>query len=247
MGTPQMSDLHPSPHVHHAQLDDPYVTRVVHRRAAPPALRLLTGAAGISTSVGVVVPMGGSAGQPFVDGLRGWDARGLRLEVLVVEHPDDTARPVLRDRLSRSGRSWRVVERPLGGRVAALAAAAEAAEQEFLLIPSSGEVPYEAVPEALSMMWTEGCDAAMLERQPTQVHELAAIGDPCAQLAAWLGLHGPAVPGRLVVLRRWVARWLLNELTRAIDPGEELADRARLLGIGIVRLDARAEPRVLDS
>jgi hypothetical protein len=43
-------------------------------------------------------------------------------------------------------------------------------------------------------------------------------------------------PGRLVILRRWVARWLLNEITRAISPAAEVADRTRLMGIGIVQL-----------
>ena len=37
-------------------------------------------------------------------------------------------------------------------------------------------------------------------------------------------------------MRRWVARWLFNEITRAISPADEVADRARLLGIGIVQI-----------
>ncbi len=231
-----MSDL--QPRLHDVLLDDPSVTRVVHRRAHGTAPRLLTRATGIATSVSVVVPTGGSSGQPFVDGVSAWNTAGLRTEVLVVESADDPGRAVLRDRLSRSGLSWRVLERPAGGRVATLAAVAEAVEQEFLVIPTSGDAPFEQVDPALCHMWTDGCDAAMLELRPTGEVD----GDPSAQLAAWLGLHGAAEPGRIVVLRRWVARWLFNEITLAIDAGEEVADRARLLGMGIVRLDHERPP-----
>jgi predicted regulator of amino acid metabolism with ACT domain len=41
-----------------------------------------------------------------------------------------------------------------------------------------------------------------------------------------------------VVVRRWVARWLLNEIGRALDPVAEFADRARILGLGVVELVA---------
>jgi hypothetical protein len=37
-------------------------------------------------------------------------------------------------------------------------------------------------------------------------------------------------------MRRWVARWLFNEITRAISPADEVADRTRLLGVGIVEV-----------
>ncbi|CAB4530504.1 unannotated protein [freshwater metagenome] len=34
-------------------------------------------------------------------------------------------------------------------------------------------------------------------------------------------------------MRRWVARWIFNEIGRAIDPVAEIAERARLLGVAI--------------
>ena len=62
--------------------------------------------------------------------------------------------------------------------------------------------------------------------------------DTAARVAAWLGLSEAPVPGRVVVVRRWVARWLLNEIGRALDPVAEFADRARILGLGVVELVA---------
>ena len=49
-------------------------------------------------------------------------------------------------------------------------------------------------------------------------------------------VRGAVTAGGLVLMRRWVARWLFNEITRAISPADEVADRTRLLGIGIVEL-----------
>jgi hypothetical protein len=55
------------------------------------------------------------------------------------------------------------------------------------------------------------------------------------RLAAALGL----APGRsdaVVVLRRWVARFLLDDLGRAIDPLDEVLDRIRLLEVRLVEV-----------
>lgn len=60
--------------------------------------------------------------------------------------------------------------------------------------------------------------------------------DAAARVAAWLGLSEDPVPGRLVVVRRWVARWLLSDVGRAAAPVEEFADRARVLGLSVVEL-----------
>lgn len=75
---------------------------------------------------------------------------------------------------------------------------------------------------------------------PTPEPALAAP-DAAARVAAWLGLSEDPVPGRLVVMRRWVARWLLSDVGRAVAPVEEFADRARVLGLSVVELvDRRA-------
>lgn len=242
-----MSDLHPTPRLYDIDLADPGVTRVVRRRVGTRTVDLIGRTGEIATSLSVVVPVGGVAGRPAVEAMVGWNPTGVRVEVLVVEHRDDPGRTVLRDHLARSGRAWRVIERPLGGRVAALTAAATGSTQEFVVIASGGQPPFHLISAALSHMWADGCDAAMLGYSPSARGEVEEpVADPSAELASWIGLRGASSPDRLVILRRWVARWLFNELPRAIDPGEELSDRARLLGIGIVQMDA-ATPDIADS
>ena len=218
------------------------------RRHDDRAAGLLQHSGPIVTSLSMVVPAGGSAGERYLEGLDAWNPDRIRVEVLVMESPDDPARSVLRDRLTRSGRSWRALPRPPGGRVAALAMSAQDAEHEFVLIGSGGPSPFALVGPALSHMWAEGGDAALLDVRPeTALGAERSVPDPSAELATWLGLGGVPVPGRLVLLRRWVARWLFNELTRAISPADEVADRARLLGIGIVRMSLDASPRVVTT
>jgi hypothetical protein len=70
------------------------------------------------------------------------------------------------------------------------------------------------------------------------VDSLLPADDTATRVAAWLGLSEAPVPGRVVVVRRWVARWLLNEIGRSLDPVAEFADRARILGLGVVELVA---------
>lgn len=235
-----MSDLdHPHPHL--PELDDPTVTRLMLRRHDDRAAGLLQHSGSVVTSISMVVPAGGSAGERYLEGLDAWNPDRIRVEVLVMESPDDPARSVLRDRLTRSGRSWRALNRPQGGRVAALAMSAQDAEHEFVLIGSGGPSPFALIGPALSHMWAEGGDAALLDVRP-EISVGSTPPDPSAELASWLGLGGTPVPGRLVLLRRWVARWLFNELTRAISPGVEVADRARLLGVGIVRMSLDVAP-----
>ena len=190
----------------------------------------------VATSVSLVVPTGGVAGEPVVASFAQWRPEHVRLEVLVVEGEADDGRAVLRERLARSGRSWRMVRRPPGGRAAALAAAAEAAEHEFVLVGTGGTPRYDLVQGALSLMWAEGADVALVHAGAQDPPDPADAEDPGAAFAAWLGLRGQVPSGRLVLMRRWVARWVFNELTRAISPAEEVADRTRLLGIGIVEV-----------
>lgn len=190
----------------------------------------------VATSVSLVVPTGGAAGEPVVASLSDWRPEHVRLEVLVVEDEADDGRALLRERLARSGRSWRMVHRPPGGRAAALAAAAEAAEHEFVLVGTGGSPRYDLVQGALSLMWAEGADVALVHAGPQDPPDPSDAEDPGATFSAWLGLRGPVAAGRLVLMRRWVARWVFNEVTRAISPADEVADRTRLLGIGIVEV-----------
>lgn len=235
-----MSDLDPDPLSPGLVLEDPSITRlmprsVVGRRSAA----LLEHCTDVATSVSVVLAADALHDAPGVDALADWTPGSLRVEVLLVDDGRDTRRALLRERLSRSTHVVRTVERSAGGRAAALSAAAVAADHEFLVVGALGRPPLGVVPAALSLMWAEGADAAVVDHGDGQAAGLDPDRvDPSGVLANRLGLAGHQVDGGLVVLRRWAARWLLNEITRAISPGEELADRARLLGIGILALTA---------
>jgi hypothetical protein len=232
-----MSDLDPHPTSFAAELVDPAITRLVARHPSGPAASLLHRAGPVATSVSFVVPEDARAGAGFAAGLREWKPDTVRVEVLAVAGYQDR-RPV------PAGPGAPVVPlrplpRPLGGRAAVLAEAAEQAACEFVLITSADEVPFDSLVPAMGHMWAEGCDAALVDPlHPPTDPPAVPPADAAAQLATWLGPAGPA--GRVVILRRWVARWLFNEVIRAIDPWEEIADRTRLLGIGIVHL--RREP-----
>lgn len=230
-----MSEL--EPHLHAPLLEDPAITRLLLRGAdGDRYARLLERAGAVATSVTVVVPVGGAAGEPTVAAAEDWAPPRMRLELLVMDADDDEGRSVMRERLARSGRSWRTVSRPPGGRAASLSAAAVAAEHEFMLVGTGGRPDYDQVERALSLMWVEGADAALIAAGPDDQVDPDDALDPSATLSSWLGLKGPVPPGRLVIMRRWVARWLFNEITRAISPAAEVADRTRLLGIGIVQV-----------
>lgn len=232
-----MSDLEPT--LHSPVLEDPSVTRLMLRRHdASRVSQLFDTVDGVATSVSVIVPDGGAAGAPVVSSLAGWRPERVRLEVLVMDDEHDDGRSVLREHLVGSGRSWRMVRRPPGGRVGALAAAAESAEHEFLVVGTGGAPSYDLIAPALSLMWAEGGDVALLHAGPDDRPDPSDAEDPSVTLATWLGLRGPVPQGRLVVMRRWVARWIFNEVTRAISPAEEVADRTRLLGVGIVAVAA---------
>jgi hypothetical protein len=230
-----MSDL--EPHLHAPVLEDPSVTRLLLRSAdSGRCAGLLERAGAVATSVSIVLAAGGVTGEPTVETMEDWRPEHMRLELLVLHGDQDNARPAMRERLARSGGTWRTVSRPPGGRAASLAAAAESAEHEFLLIGTGGQPPYDLVEPALSLMWLEGADVALVAAGSEDQVDPSDAEDPSAALSSWLGLTGPVPPGRLVVMRRWVARWLFHEITRAISPAEEVADRTRLLGIGIVQV-----------
>jgi len=249
-----MSDLDPL--FDGTSLDDPSVTRLLVRHIGlGRGAQMLERAAAVATSVSVVITESGDSAEQHVDSAAQWRPAGVRVEMLVLEDPADPTRLQLRDALSRSGRSWRVLERPMGGRASAIAAAVEQSEHEFVIVSTFGGGPFELVAPALSYMWVDGADAALLQWESEGPDTEPAPGldpfdlavsaegadvDAAAVLADWLGLSGAGATGRLVVMRRWVARWLFNEIGRAIDPAVELADRARLLGIGILQL---IEPR----
>lgn len=166
---------------------------------------------------------------------------GMGIEYVLVD-PDQS----LTERLDQLPWSWSSVTSTAGalshtGRAAALDRATAHAGGEFIVLPSvddsedAGPI-LERLGEVLGAMWVNGADAMVVDRDGTpgapdrtQSPEHVVATDLRAErLAAGLGLRG-GTGARLVVLRRWVARFLLDELGRAIDPVEELTERVRLL------------------
>jgi len=230
-----MSDL--EPHLHTPILEDPAITRLMLR--GPCVGRhtdLLRRAGAVATSMSVVVTESGGGAAAALSALAGWHPEHVRVELLVMDGDGDPGRSVLREQLAVVGRPWRPVARPLGGRAASLAAAVCAAENEFVLIGGRGCPAFPLVEPALSWMWAEGADVALISDGMVDPVNGSEDSDPSRTVARWLGLAGPVPDGGSVLMRRWVARWLFNEITRAISAADEVADRARLLGIGIVQV-----------
>lgn len=242
-----MSDFDTESHAFDAQFVDPYVTRLVRRDPTSAPARLLERCGPVATSVSFVVPDDEGDLERFADALGRWNPRGLRLEVLAAGSVDDIRRAQGRCDDEAIPVAWRSLGRPMGGRAAVLAEAAAAVEHEFVALVTSDDVPFDGLTAALGHMWADGCDAALVDAADVAVADTGGSEssvDAAAELAAWLGPVGLRGPGRLVVLRRWVARWVFHEVTRAIEPWVEVADRCRLLGIGIVHQGAvAAHPR----
>lgn len=233
--TYSMSDL--EPHLHTPVLEDPAVTRLMLRDPCGGRhADLLRRAGAVATSMSVVLTEQGEGATAVVASLAGWRPEHVRVELLVMDGDGDPGRRVLREQLAEGGRPWRPIARPLGGRAASLAAAACAAENEFILIGTRGCPAFPLVEPALSWMWAEGADVALIAEGAVDPADGSEDSDPSRTVARWLGLAGPVPDGGSVLMRRWVARWLFNEITRAISPADEVADRARLLGIGIVQI-----------
>lgn len=230
-----MTELTPHPSL--PVLEDPGVTRLLERPVSDEDAALLarTGSS-TATSACVVVPVLDDRGVLGLESVLGWEPPHVRLEVLAVAHEGDPVRSTVRSTMMGSGRSWRILDHPRGGRVGALAAAAEAAEHEFLVVAGPAARSPELldrVPATLVGMWRDGADAAVIGAGQSRSVDAAAY------LVAGLGLDGRTDATGVVVLRRWVARWIFNEATRAIGPADEIADRTRLLGVGILAVDAR--------
>jgi hypothetical protein len=222
------SDLHAA---------DTEVTRLIRADVTAPSTDLLLRAGRVATSVTVLLGESPAIHASVTTALVGLPPRGLRVELQPVadrhgQAPSSPVRPL------PDGMSWHPVRRPLGGRAMLLAEAVESAAHEFVIVGDSVGAPVAGLRPALGHMWAEGCDAALVG--PIGADDLGSP-DPAGVLSSWLSGVGIRAEGTLVVLRRWVARWLFNEVARAVDPWVEVADRARLLGIGILAIDPSAD------
>ena len=110
----------------------------------------------------VVLTDTGDGGTTVLSSLAGWYPEHVRVELLAIDGDGDHSRSALREQLAGAGRPWRRVARPLGGQAAVLAAAAGAAENEFVLVGVRGCPAFGLVEPALSWMWAEGADVALI-------------------------------------------------------------------------------------
>jgi hypothetical protein len=195
---------------------------------------------GLLTGLSVVVVDAEPAATAQVVAATEWAPPDFRVE-FVLGDPS----PALTERLDVLAWPWSAVALP-AGRLAALDAATAQSAGEFVVVGSvdgdrgddaTGHA-FDRLGEALGLMWVNGADALVLGRGPGPTpDEVAAPGGDrrSVRLAAALGVRNGGVGG-LVVLRRWVARFLFDGIAGAIDPLHEFADRVRLLELRLLEV-----------
>lgn len=214
--------------------------------ASPRGPAVPVGRGGLATSLAVVVA-GRSPREALalVAEASGNVTAGVRLEYLVLDDHGDPGRRALFEAMQSIGEVTHFVRRPGGGRAAELDALTVAATSEFVVVCGARIDLLEALDAALGIMWVDGADAAVVgvEAGSSPGTDTGPPGlDAAGRLAGYLGIGMTAPGGQMVVIRRWVVRWLLSEIERAVDPAEEFADRGRLLGFGMVELSATGQP-----
>jgi hypothetical protein len=105
---------------------------------------------------------------------------------------------------------------------------------EFSVV-ARGDLPdLSVLPTALGHLWVNGGDILLVAASSDGA---VPMPERDRRIAAVLGLASGG-PDAVVVLRRWVARFLFDGLGRAIDPLEELLDRIQLLEVRLVEVVA---------
>lgn len=215
------------------------------------------------TSLSLLVTDPGDEAEHVLAAVHDWVPDRFRLEAVVVD--DELAagyRPRLAAALDRLTPAWTAVPRPSGGRARALDRATAESAGEFVVLARGTVRSFGPLSGALGQMWVNGADAVIVGEAlaevprldpPTVDHPTAdrpAVDLPAApgpgadgaadaralHLGAALGLRHAAVRDGIVVLRRWVARFLLGDIGRAIDAFDELAERVRLLDLRLVEV-----------
>lgn len=209
----------------------------------------------VGTSVGIVIAdMAPDEAAALVAEVRDTLPRGTRQEFLVLDDHTSLHRRDLVSALEGVGDALRLVPRPSGGLAVELDALAISCGSEFLVRVVGEDPPLAAVEPLMELMWSAGSDAGV-----ALADGIPAGGDAASSFASYLGLATSAgasdgggsaegvgpdgresapVGSRVAVVRRWVARWVFSETERALDPAEEVADRARLLGLEMVVVDS---------
>ncbi len=186
---------------------------------------------GLLTSLAVLVPSVDAATPGLIRAVTGWAPPEFRVEVVVVDPGpgDPAARAALdevADHLDALAWPWASVPQPILSRAEGLDAAVQACSSEFVIAVHGGTDHLGDVPAGLGHLWAEGADVLIADGggDARPVLERVAVG---------LGLRAGG-PGTVVVLRRWVARFLLGDLALALDPGAELLERCELLDLTVL-------------
>lgn len=198
------------------------------------------------TGLSLVVAVTGPGAVEQVAATTAWAPSHIRVEILLRD-----ADPAVTRGLDLLAWPWSTVDVPQGGgslldRAVALDHLSARASGEFVVIPDAGAsdgLPAQLanLRDALRLMWVEGADALVIDAPAAPVEAPVPApgarggrdGGRATRLATGLGLRR-GDPSGLVVLRRWVARFLFDELGRAVDPLHELSERVRLLELRLV-------------
>lgn len=163
----------------------------------------------------------------------------VRPEVLVMtDRGRVQARPQSGGRARRPYR-MRFIEVDIDDQCAAIVEGIESAANEFIVLPGAGPDPLTGLAHALGQMWLDGADMALLpgSSPTTGAHRFedgSIGGDVIALLPSLLGLGQERDPSETVIMRRWFAKWIFNQVDQLPNPAGELADRIRLLGSTIL-------------
>jgi hypothetical protein len=232
------------------EVRDPWNERIVARRIGDNyAVSVASRTEGPLTGVAVLVPTD-ERGPALVDRLLGWTPEQLRVEqvaLTAVDRPYELGgRAVaLGEAVEQVASDFVVVPMDHAvdlDRVPELLVNMWLDGADVGLMGPAGSQPFveptERVIRRRPWFVSPEFDVAMQPDRTTDVIVATQLPaeDTAARVAAWMGLSEAPVAGRVVVVRRWVARWLLNEIGRALDPVAEFADRARILGLGVVEL-----------
>lgn len=224
-----------------AEISDPSVTRFLLRNAHSASVStLLQRATAVRPSMSVILTGTAPVNDSLLSAASTWQATGARLELFAFDSSDPSIAGLSQERLQRSDVVHQILSEAPGGQLLGVARAVEKSDHEFVVLASSQSDSLGFLDQCLAQMWIDGADVAVL--QLGAGHDVAGAQpiDAATQLARWIASSGAPGVERTIVMRRWVARWIFNEIARAIDPVDEIADRARLLGIAIAVVGSQA-------
>ena len=224
-------------------VDDPSTAHVVvHPSDGSGVAELTRHRRGMLTSLSVLVTSAGPDASALVHAVTDWAPPQYRIDFVLVAdgpEPDVGDRAGISRHLDRLAWAWESVERPAGGRASAIDRASAVSTGEFVVVATAGVTSVEPLTGALGHLWVNGADALIVGGTAPDPGIADDSGDTRAdRLGAALGLRrgAPGSSPGIVVLRRWVARFLFDDIGRALDPIEEFAERVQLLELRLVEV-----------